>query len=389
MKTAVLFLAAAMATCADAMAQSAEKYVITGEMTRDSLRFTPQPIKKLYLQTNIDGAFVTIDSATVKDRKFRFEGRLKHPGVMANITGFDNGEVNVFLEPGEIVVKPFDAHYPVSAHIGGTPNNNILESYRNLVAKNARESDKRIQRLKDSLPDSIKNDMNKFFPYQNSNFHTNTVFYKVDVLRWLREHLDSEIALYVIRYDLFHTFTPKVVERQFLRAIPARLHSHPLYAEIENQIRAATLKEGASAPVFAGQTPDGKKLSLSDLKGKYVLVDVWASWCGPCRREFPFIKEALKASEANDKFVVLSYSIDSKMKDWISAIDNNSLKHKNWIHISTLKGWSSDVVSLYNITGVPYTVLLNPEGKVISFNLRGEAMVNKVKNIIDGTETYE
>ena len=73
----------------------------------------------------------------------------------------------------------------------------------------------------------------------------------------------------------------------------------------------------------------------------------------------------------------------------MNSIEKNELKHKNWIHFSTLKGWSSDAVSLFNVQGVPHTVLLNPKGEVVAFNLRGEEMLNKVKRIIEGVETYE
>ena len=101
------------------------------------------------------------------------------------------------------------------------------------------------------------------------------------------------------------------------------------------------------------------------------------------------MKQALQLSEAKDNFVVLSYSIDNKKKEWTDCIAKNQLTHKNWLHISTLKGWSSDAVTLFNVTGVPYTALLNPDGKVIAFNLRGEELIIKLKRIMDGVEEYK
>jgi thiol-disulfide isomerase/thioredoxin len=124
-------------------------------------------------------------------------------------------------------------------------------------------------------------------------------------------------------------------------------------------------------------------LSLSDLKGKYVFLDFWASWCAPCRREIPHLKEVLAYSEKSDNLVVLSYSIDSKEKDWLTCINNSNLTHKNWVHISTLKGWNSEALKLFGVKGVPFTALIDPEGNVMEFNLRGEEMVKKLKNIID------
>lgn len=179
-------------------------------------------------------------------------------------------------------------------------------------------------------------------------------------------------------------YTPRAIEEQFLSAVPQSLRAHHMYKELSNAVKAAELKEGKPAPDISGFTLDGKELTLSSLQGKYVLIDFWASWCAPCRREFPFIKEALAYSEKSDNFVVLSYSLDSKEPDWKNCIEKNELVHKNWLHISTLKGWNSKAAKLFGVEGVPYTALIGPDGKVIAFELRGEAMVKRIKRIIDG-----
>ena len=106
-----------------------EKYTITGEMTRDSLRFTPKAIKKLYLMGQVDGQEIAIDSAEVVNRKFRFEGTAPKDPTLYSITGFDNGVLQIFLEPGNIQIKPFDAHFPVSAQCVGTPANDVYSGY--------------------------------------------------------------------------------------------------------------------------------------------------------------------------------------------------------------------------------------------------------------------
>ena len=79
----------------------------------------------------------------------------------------------------------------------------------------------------------------------------------------------------------------------------------------------------------------------------------------------------------------MSYSIDSKEKDWLACIAKNELTHKNWVHISTLKGWSSEALKLFGVSGVPFTALIDPAGNVVEFKLRGEEMVKRLKNIID------
>ncbi len=386
MKKKILFnvLVACFTLCATA--QPTEKFTVSGEMTRDSLRFTPQKITKLYLKHIVNGEEITIDSTTVSNGQFRFEGKAPLFTEAAMITGFDNGAVQFLLEAGNIHIRPFDGHFPVGAKVCGTPSNDVYEGYRQLYDKNAIDSKANIERLKNSLPDSIRNNEKAFIPYHSAAFHANSVYYKTDVLKYFAKHLDSPTALFIIKYDLWYLFTPQEVERQLMHALSPALHKHPLYAELQNKIRSANLKEGNPAPDFTGLTPDGKSVKLSDLKGKYVLIDVWASWCGPCRREFPHLKQVLADTEQSNKFIVLSYSIDSKKADWTNAIEKNKLIHSNWMHISAIKGWQSDVVELYSIKGVPYTALIDPEGNVVAFDLRGEEMQKKVKSLVNANQ---
>ncbi len=367
----------------------AQSYTITGTLTNDSLRFSKTTLKKVFLKRTVNGEDVIVDSAVIKKGKFKFEGKAPEFVEMASISGFDNGSIFFMLEDGNITIAPFSAQFPVAALVGGTKNNDIFTGYMGLVAQNGKDSRERMKELMKSLPEEVVKDQKQFYPYQYAAYHANSIHYKIDVMNYLLKHYDSEAALYMIRHGLYQMFTPKVVERQLLRAVPVRLRNHPVYEGLLNQLRADNLKEGAMAPNVKGETPEGQTLSLADLKGKYVLIDFWASWCGPCRKEFPYMREVLKASEGKDNFVILSYSIDSKRNDWVNCIAKNELKHPHWLHISTLKGWNSEGVKLYGVDGVPYTVLINPEGRVIAFNLRGEEMVEKIANILAGIENYK
>ena len=366
-----------------------QRYTIQGEMTRDSLRFTKQAITKLYLTCQINGEMVAVDSTEVKNKKFRFEGAAPDMLTICAITGFDNGAIQLFLEPGDIHVGPFDGHFPVAAKVNGTPNNNIYEEYQNLLLNNNKEAAKRMNELMASMPEVNSGNEETLASYRNAVFHSNNIFYKTAIMKFVNQHIDSPVALYIIKFAMVPMFTPKVIERQFLRAVPKELHTHPMYKELQNQIRAKQLAVGTLAPDIQGKTPQGEEMTLSALKGKYILLDFWASWCAPCRREFPFLKEAMAYSEKHDNFIVLSYSIDKKEKEWLAAIEKNQLTHKNWIHISDLKGWNSQAAKLFGVEAVPRTILLNPKGEVVAFDLRGDEMLQKVKRIMDGVEKYE
>lgn len=248
--------------------------------------------------------------------------------------------------------------------------------------KNADDAKVNIEKLRASLPDSITKDDRKYMPYHGAIFNANGVYYKADVMNYFMKHVDSEASLFILKYDLYYMFKPQYLHDVFMAAIPERLHKHPIYKELQNQLLSSDMVEGSPAPDFTAQTIDGKSLSLSQLKGKYVFFDVWASWCAPCRREIPFVKKALALAKNNENFKVLSYSIDSKRSDWTNCVDKNQMKDKNWIHVSTLKAWSSDIIRLYNVRGVPHTVLIDPAGNVVKFNLRGEDLVNTVKDIL-------
>jgi thiol-disulfide isomerase/thioredoxin len=119
-------------------------------------------------------------------------------------------------------------------------------------------------------------------------------------------------------------------------------------------------------------------LKLSDLKGKVVLIDFWASWCGPCRKENPNVVRLYKKYEKQG-FTVLSVSLDEDPNAWKAAIQKDGLIWKN--HVSDLKGWKSNMPVLYGFEGIPFTVLVNREGNIIGKELRGEGLERKLSEV--------
>lgn len=138
------------------------------------------------------------------------------------------------------------------------------------------------------------------------------------------------------------------------------------------------LPPGSAAPEITAKTPDGKPLSLSDYKGKIVLVDFWASWCAPCRRENPAIVELYKKYKGKD-FEIFGVSLDDNQAAWTNAIANDKI---TWPQVSELKKWDSEVVKQYNIDAIPFSVLIDREGKIIAKGLRTAELEVKLMELL-------
>ena len=376
------FVLMALLAVATITVSQEKKFVIKGEMSSPQLCYSENFVTEVQLDHVVDGMHVPLAKATVENNRFTIEGVAPEKPVIAYLKGFDNGSIQVFLEEGEIKVGPFDAAYPVAARVTGTPSNDTYQEFLDINNRCIEESKVRMKKTKALIPAELKDDQRVELEYITPTFYVNNLHFKVAIMDFVYKNLDSPVILYIIKYSMSPAFDTEMVQN-FLNALPKSQHSHSMYKELVNEILAANLKVGAEAPDITGRTPEGKELSLSDFKGKYVFIDFWASWCAPCRREFPHLKEVLAYSEKSDNLVVLSYSIDSKEKDWLACIEKNNLTHKNWVHISTLKGWNSEALKLFAVKGVPFTALIDPDGNVVEFKLRGEEMVKKLKNIID------
>lgn len=149
-------------------------------------------------------------------------------------------------------------------------------------------------------------------------------------------------------------------------------------AQIEGSYQQYLTMKSGIAPEIALNSPEGKEIKLSSLRGKYVLIDFWASWCGPCRKENPNVIKLY--NKYKDKgFTIYSVSLDTDANAWKAAIAADGLVWPN--HVSDLLGWKTSMTSLYGFNSIPYTVLIDKEGKVLGTNLRGASLEQKLREI--------
>lgn len=312
----------------------------------------------------------TVARSLVKNGSFELKGSVAEPNLyQLNLDGVQKKSILFIGNENVTVNGEVEAVQDIS--VKGSEVHNDFEAFKKTFNPLFQELTAMGQRIS-RLPSLAKDDsvMNA---YRN---HLNRI--KTEVDNFVVSHKNSPVAPFVVVVTSEMEQDLEAIERRYSllnKNAQSGFYGKIIRQQIDDKKAGAI---GSQAIEFAQEDVEGKSVSLSSFRGKYVLVDFWASWCRPCRDENPNVVKAYNKFR-NKNFTVLGVSLDNNRQPWLKAIKNDNL---SWTQVSDLKGWNNEAAAKYNIQSIPQNFLIDPTGKIIAKNLRGPDLDSRLCEIL-------
>jgi peroxiredoxin len=362
-------------SCGDSEQSSADGYTI--ETTINGI---PDGVRAFLKVPNDKGVPQPKDTAIIQNGKFIFTGKVEYPQLGFIYVNGAEGNVNLLLENANVSVE---AHKDslMSAKITGGKHN---QEYTDFIA-DSKVLAKKVQKTRARYQAAIAS---------KDTALINTVRMQVNALdkqavkyqeQYVLDHPDSYISVMLVNRMLQNKLTNARKAKQFFDALPEDMKKtrigEDLYIKTTEMLRSAV---GSVAPNFTAPNPEGKNISLNDIKGKVTIIDFWAAWCGPCRKENPNVVNIYNKYH-KDGLEIIGVSLDGRpnqgnaKQDWIRAIEMDKLP---WYQVSNLDGFRDKIARTYNVRAIPATFILNEKGEIVEKNLRGAMLEAKIRELL-------